>query len=93
MEKKIGVSAALAALIFAAGINTSAASQECCSLDDQARSIASLNSPEKLERELAGLRSNDPASPLIPVLITRMVQTAQLTPASNLSDSQVSGPY
>lgn len=93
METKNSVSVALAALVLAAGINTSAAGQNCCALDDQARAISSLTSVEKLENELAGLRMTNPASPLIPVVISRMVQTAQLTPPSNAANTQSEAPY
>jgi len=93
MEKKQGVSAALAAIILAAGINASTAGETCCALDRQVQAISSLNSVEAMERELAGLRATDPASPLISVLISQMTQTSQIAPQSSPANSSADTPY
>lgn len=93
MEKKHGVSAALAAIILAAGISASTAEENCCALDRQVQAISSLTSVEAMEHELAGLRATDPASPLVSVMISRMMQTSQIAPQSSPASSSADTPY
>jgi hypothetical protein len=95
MDRKLGLSAALAALVLAAGIESVAALETACAgvYADQQRIEATVSVAD-LRSELELLRATDPNSPLICLLLSRIIALADIPmDLQSIATQRVLAPY